>query len=251
MRHVTYISKNRAHNLLKFSRPIFRFCQEKVWNTIFHFKCLRGQHNTVSQTCCPWADGWVGLVYDEYQRFQYTFPWNRPRRHGGEAQAKLYRLSSLTLDRGECQRPSRNTPGRNSRYAAYRRIAGSRGQSRLVRKISPPPGFEFRIVQPITIRYTDCVSVIDTVFHKRLDSSMSTVSGGPGFNAGKGRRFFSSFTSAKPPVLGVPGALHFLKLNTDHHIHLRGTFKMFPESFYFWDKKTVQSFKPLYLRLYQ
>jgi hypothetical protein len=100
-------------------------------------------------------------------------------------------------------------------------------------KSRPPPGFEFRIVQPITIRYTDCVSVIDTVFHKRLDSSMSTMSGGPRFNAGEGRRFFSSFTSAKPPVVGVPGALYFLKLNTDHHIHLRGTFKMFPESFYF------------------
>jgi len=66
---------------------------------------------------------------------------------------------------------------------------------------------------------------------------MSTVSGGPGFNPGEGRKFFSSFPSAKTSVLGVPGALYFLKLNADHYIHLRGSFKMFPESLYFWDIK--------------
>jgi hypothetical protein len=126
--------------------------------------------------------------------------------------------------------PKSPYPRQRIPYASYRRIAGPCGQSRLVRKILTPPGFEPRIVQPITSRYTDYVSVIDTFFHRRLDSSMSTVSGGPGFDPGEGRRFFSSFPSAKPPTLGMPGGLYFLKLNTDH---LRGSFKMFPESFYF------------------
>ena len=64
---------------------------------------------------------------------------------------------------------------------------------------------------------------------------MSTVAGGPGFNPNEGRKFFSSFPSSKPPVLGVPEALYFLNLNTDHHTHLRGSFKLFSESLYFWD----------------
>jgi hypothetical protein len=36
----------------------------KCWNTISHFKPLRGQRNTVSRaTCCPRATGWWGLVH--------------------------------------------------------------------------------------------------------------------------------------------------------------------------------------------
>jgi hypothetical protein len=42
------------------------------------------------------------------------------------------------------------------RYPLYRRLGGPRNRSGQVRKISPPPGFDFRTVQPVANRYTDC-----------------------------------------------------------------------------------------------
>jgi hypothetical protein len=46
------------------------------------------------------------------------------------------------------------TPGK-ALYPLYRRLGGPQGRSGLVRKISPPPGFDPRIVQPVASRYTD------------------------------------------------------------------------------------------------
>ena len=37
------------------------------------------------------------------------------------------------------------------------RLGGSQGRSGRVRKISPPPGFDPRTLQPVAIRYTDYV----------------------------------------------------------------------------------------------
>jgi hypothetical protein len=45
-------------------------------------------------------------------------------------------------------------PGK-SRYTLCRRLGGSQGRSGQVRKISPPPGFDPRTVQPVANRYTD------------------------------------------------------------------------------------------------
>ena len=42
-----------------------------------------------------------------------------------------------------------------TRYPLYRRLGGLRGRSGRVRKISPPPGFDPRTVQPVASRYTD------------------------------------------------------------------------------------------------
>ena len=42
-----------------------------------------------------------------------------------------------------------------SRYALYRRLGGLRGRYGRLRKISPPPGFDPRTVQPVASRYTD------------------------------------------------------------------------------------------------
>ena len=42
-----------------------------------------------------------------------------------------------------------------TRYPFYRRLGGPQGQSGRVQKISPPPGFDPRTVQPIASRYTD------------------------------------------------------------------------------------------------
>ena len=42
-----------------------------------------------------------------------------------------------------------------TRYTLYRRLGGPQGRSGQVRKISPPPGFDPRTVQPAASRYTD------------------------------------------------------------------------------------------------
>jgi hypothetical protein len=39
----------------------------------------------------------------------------------------------------------------------YRRLGGPQGRSERLRKISPPPGFDPRTVQPVASRYTDYV----------------------------------------------------------------------------------------------
>jgi hypothetical protein len=46
------------------------------------------------------------------------------------------------------------TPGK-TRYHLYRRLGGPQGQAGQVRKITPPPGFDTRTVQPVASRYTD------------------------------------------------------------------------------------------------
>ena len=45
-------------------------------------------------------------------------------------------------------------PGK-TRYPLYRRLGGPQGRSRRVRKISPPPGFDHRTVQPVASRYIE------------------------------------------------------------------------------------------------
>jgi hypothetical protein len=42
-----------------------------------------------------------------------------------------------------------------TRYPLYRRLGGPQGRSGQVRKISPPPGFDPRTVQPVVSRYTN------------------------------------------------------------------------------------------------
>jgi hypothetical protein len=42
-----------------------------------------------------------------------------------------------------------------TRYPLYRRLGGPQGRSGWVRKISPPPAFDPRTVQPVASRYTD------------------------------------------------------------------------------------------------
>ena len=56
---------------------------------------------------------------------------------------------------GSASRPGRSLPPGKSRYPLYRRLGGPQGQSGQVRKISPPPGFDPRTVQPVTSRYAD------------------------------------------------------------------------------------------------
>ena len=52
-------------------------------------------------------------------------------------------------------RPGRFTPGEDTRCPLWRRLGGPQDRSRRVRKISPPPAFDPRTVQPVGSRYTD------------------------------------------------------------------------------------------------
>ena len=57
------------------------------------------------------------------------------------------------LDGGGWLRPL--YPVKETRYTLYRRLGGSQGQSRRVRKISPLPGFDLRVMQSAASLYTD------------------------------------------------------------------------------------------------
>jgi hypothetical protein len=46
-------------------------------------------------------------------------------------------------------------PLERTRYLLYRKLGGPQGRSGQVHKISPPPGFDPRTVQPVAGRYTD------------------------------------------------------------------------------------------------
>ena len=55
---------------------------------------------------------------------------------------------------GQHHAPATLRPGK-TQYPLYRRLGGPQGWSGQVRKISPPPGFDPRTVQPVASRYTD------------------------------------------------------------------------------------------------
>jgi hypothetical protein len=55
---------------------------------------------------------------------------------------------------GQHNAPAALPPGK-TRYPLYRRLGGPQGRSGQMRKISPPPGFDPRTVQPVASRYTD------------------------------------------------------------------------------------------------
>jgi hypothetical protein len=63
----------------------------------------------------------------------------------------------LGTRRGEwsAARPGRDLPPGKTRYPLYRRLGGPQGRSGQGRKISPPPGFDPRTVQPVVSRYTN------------------------------------------------------------------------------------------------
>jgi hypothetical protein len=69
---------------------------------------------------------------------------------------QLYTFLNSALEEGgwSALRPGRFTPEK-TRYPLYRRLVGTQGRSGRVRKISPPPGFDSRTVQPIASRYAD------------------------------------------------------------------------------------------------
>jgi len=55
---------------------------------------------------------------------------------------------------GSASRSGRSLPPGKTRYPLHRRLGGPQSRSGQVRKISPPPEFNPRTVQPVTSRYT-------------------------------------------------------------------------------------------------
>jgi len=56
---------------------------------------------------------------------------------------------------GSASLPGSSLPPGKTRYPLHRRLGGRQGRSGQVRKITPPPGFDLRTVQPVASRYTD------------------------------------------------------------------------------------------------
>jgi hypothetical protein len=68
-------------------------------------------------------------------------------------------------------------PSGKTRHPLYRWLGGPQGQSGRVRKISPPPRYDPRAVQPVAGLYTDCVIpgfklVSQKYFHRSHDTSL-------------------------------------------------------------------------------
>ena len=65
-------------------------------------------------------------------------------------------------------------PTGKTRYPLYRKLCGPQGRSGQARKISPPPGFDPRTVQPVASRYTDWAvpahHVVEVITHVFLSS---------------------------------------------------------------------------------
>ena len=84
-------------------------------------------------------------------------PYNRPRRPTGGADVQLYSFplnSALHTSGLSTPRRGRFTFGKENWYPLYRRLGGLQDQSVQLRKVSPPPGFDPRTVQPVASRYT-------------------------------------------------------------------------------------------------
>ena len=75
----------------------------------------------------------------------------------GGVEVQLYSFLTTALEGGEgsASRPCPSLPPGKTRYPLYWRLGGPQGRSGRVRKISPPPGFDPRTVQPVASRYTD------------------------------------------------------------------------------------------------
>jgi hypothetical protein len=79
----------------------------------------------------------------------------RKAHRGSRGIALLFHDHGITRREGSASRPGRSLPPGKIWYPLYRRLGEPQGQSGQVRKISPPPGFDPRTVQPVASSYTD------------------------------------------------------------------------------------------------
>jgi hypothetical protein len=83
---------------------------------------------------------------------------------------------------GQSHAPAALLPGK-TRYPFYRRTVGSQGRSERVRKISTPPGFDPRTIQPVASRYTDYANY--TIYTKQYTAINYFLIFGSMFNISK------------------------------------------------------------------
>jgi hypothetical protein len=81
---------------------------------------------------------------------------------------------TTALEGGEwsAARPGRTLPPGKTWYPLYRRLGGPQGRSGQVQKISPPPGFDPRTVQPVVSHYTDWATGTTKTFFVYMEIQM-------------------------------------------------------------------------------
>jgi len=79
----------------------------------------------------------------------------RMAHRGSRGIALLFLDHGTRRGEGPVPRPGLFLPPGETQYALYRRLGGPQGRPGQVGKISPPPGFDPRIDQPVASRYTD------------------------------------------------------------------------------------------------
>jgi len=84
---------------------------------------------------------------------------DRKAHRGSRGIALLFLDHSTRRGEGSASRPGRSLPPGKTRCPLYRRLCGPQGRSAQVRKISLPPGFDPRTVQPVASRYTDYLQI--------------------------------------------------------------------------------------------
>ena len=109
-------------SLMKFSRPIF--CSV----CIFQHKRVEGIHLGIDRE-------------DQERNWKYI--------------ALLFLSPRHSIGVGGQRHAPAALPPWKTRYPLYRRLGGLQGRSGRVRRISPPPGFDLRTVQPVASGYAD------------------------------------------------------------------------------------------------
>jgi len=79
----------------------------------------------------------------------------RTAHRGSRGIALLFMTTALEGGEGSASLPGHSLPPGNTRYPLYGTLSGPQGRSGQVRKISPPPAFDPRTVQPVASRYID------------------------------------------------------------------------------------------------
>jgi len=74
---------------------------------------------------------------------------------GSRGIAYSFLTTALEGGEGSASRLGRSLLAGKSRYPLYRSLGGPQGRFGQAQKISPPPGFDPRTVQPVASRYTD------------------------------------------------------------------------------------------------
>ena len=74
---------------------------------------------------------------------------DRTAQRGSRGIPLLFLDHATRRGEGSVSRPGRSVPPGKTRYPLCRRLGGPQGRSGQVRKISPPPGFDPRTVQPV------------------------------------------------------------------------------------------------------